>query len=89
MAFWDEIRKGEGLRFVVQGTDVMLPRPLKVMQKSSKPLVYARHQDAVNWGVHRTHRGGKRGRYLLSQRNNHKKVVKAISRNRTATRVAL
>lgn len=59
--------KGEGLRFDIQGTDVMVSSFFyrKLIQKYPKPLVYTRHEDTKNWGDHRVHTGGKHGSYLL------------------------
>ncbi|MBX5466020.1 MAG: CocE/NonD family hydrolase [Firmicutes bacterium] len=47
---------GEGLRLVVQGTDV---------NKYPKPAVYCRHEESVNRGLHRVYTGGPYPAYLL------------------------
>ncbi len=47
---------GETLRLLIQGRDICT---------YPKPLLYARHEDTVNRGVHRIHTGGATGSYLL------------------------
>jgi hypothetical protein len=47
---------GEGLRVVIQGSDIY---------DYPKPTVYARHEDLVNRGRHRIHTGGRYDSHLL------------------------